>query len=56
MELEEVYSDRDSEDEVDDDIVDLHDRRVRNGNCYSLLFKHRMYFLAIKFMSFNFPE
>lgn len=28
MELEQVLSDRDSEDEVDDDIADLEDRRV----------------------------
>lgn len=28
MELEQVLSDRDSEDEVDDDIADFEDRRV----------------------------
>jgi hypothetical protein len=29
MQLEQVFSDRDSEDEVDDDIADFEDRRVR---------------------------
>lgn len=29
MALEQVFSDRDSEDEVDDDIADFEDRRVR---------------------------
>lgn len=29
MALDQVLSDRDSEDEVDDDIADLEDRRVR---------------------------
>lgn len=29
MALEQVLSDRDSEDEVDDDVADLEDRRVR---------------------------
>lgn len=28
MALEQVFSDRDSEDEVDDDVADLEDRRV----------------------------
>lgn len=28
MELEQVLSDRDSEDEVDDDVADFEDRRV----------------------------
>ena len=28
MELDQVFSDRDSEDEVDDDIADFEDRRV----------------------------
>jgi hypothetical protein len=44
MDLEEVYSDRDSEDEVDDDIADFEDRKVRHGNCFPLLLKHINFF------------
>lgn len=29
MEIEQVLSDQDSEDEVDDDVADLEDRKVR---------------------------
>ena len=36
MALEQVFSDRDSEDEVDDDIADFEDRRVCYGNCIAL--------------------
>jgi hypothetical protein len=43
MDLEEVYSDRDSEDEVDDDIADFEDRKVRHDNCFPLL-KHIIFF------------
>jgi hypothetical protein len=32
MALEQVFSDRDSEDEVDDDIADFEDRRVSYDN------------------------
>jgi hypothetical protein len=46
MDLEQVYSDRDSEDEVDGDIADFEDRKVRHGNCFPLLLKHRMYFFC----------
>ena len=35
MALEQVLSDRDSEDEVDDDIADLEDRRVWSKYIYS---------------------
>lgn len=34
MSLEQVFSDHDSEDEVDDDIADLEDRRVRQNQCF----------------------
>lgn len=33
MELEQVLSDRDSEDEVDDDVADFEDRRVCLNLC-----------------------
>lgn len=51
MALEQVLSDRDSEDEGDDDIADLEDRRVNlknlsNPSTFSLLFP----FLHIKIM------
>jgi len=38
MALEQVFSDRDSEDEVDDDIADFEDRRVWYGICIHCLF------------------
>ena len=34
MAVEQVFSDRDSEDEVDDDIADFEDRRVRYDNVF----------------------
>lgn len=38
MGLEQVFSDQDSEDEVDDDIADFEDRRVCIGYHFKLLF------------------
>lgn len=35
MALEQVFSDRDSEDEVDDDIADFEDRRVRSVHVFT---------------------
>ena len=35
MAVEQVFSDRDSEDEVDDDIADFEDRRVRYDNVFA---------------------
>jgi len=45
MALEQVLSDRDSEDEVDDDIADLEDRRVslKPFNCLFLKFSTFVY-------------
>lgn len=37
MAFEEVLSDHDSEDEVDDDVADFEDRRVRCDNLFPLL-------------------
>jgi hypothetical protein len=42
MTFEEVLSDNDSEDEVDDDIADLEDRRVRCGYLIIFLAEHRL--------------
>lgn len=43
MALEQVLSDRDSEDEVDDDIADLEDRRVSWKNYFNFPFSHLLY-------------
>ena len=43
MALEQVFSDRDSEDEVDDDIADFEDRRVSN---------YRLVMQALNFIKF----
>ena len=37
MGLEELLSDRDSEDELDEDLATVEDRRVYNSNSFSLL-------------------
>lgn len=42
MSLEQVFSDHDSEDEVDDDIADFEDRRVR-WDYFVLLFGNIKY-------------
>jgi hypothetical protein len=44
MPLEQVFSDHDSEDEVDDDIADFEDRRVR-WDCVVFLFGNIKYLL-----------
>lgn len=41
MEMEQVLSDRDSEDEVDDDVADLEDRRVCLSSHYSCQTFHK---------------
>lgn len=49
MELEQVYSDQDSEDEVDDDIADFEDRRVCFGyhlNYFYFVFPLQGFFLS----------
>jgi hypothetical protein len=40
MAVDQVFSDRDSEDEVDDDIADFEDRRVRYNNIFAQ--KHKL--------------
>lgn len=44
MAFEQVFSDRDSEDEVDDDIADFEDRRVRCDYLIALIFRNIEYF------------
>lgn len=38
MTIEQVLSDKDSEDEVDDDVADFEDRRVRLYNFFFFIF------------------
>ena len=40
MALEQVFSDRDSEDEVDDDIADFEDRRSWQSYCWNMEYMH----------------
>lgn len=50
MDLEQVYSDQDSEDEVDDDIADFEDRRVCFGyhlNYFYFVFPLQGFFFFI---------
>lgn len=49
MALEQVFSDRDSEDEVDDDIADFEDKRVRYNHIFFIVFvrKHKIYIHAV---------
>uniref|UniRef100_A0A453KL79 Uncharacterized protein n=2 Tax=Aegilops tauschii subsp. strangulata TaxID=200361 RepID=A0A453KL79_AEGTS len=51
MALEQVFSDRDSEDEVDDDIADFEDKRVRYNHICFILFvrKHKIYIHAVAY-------
>jgi hypothetical protein len=49
MALEEVFSERDSEDEVDDDIADLEDRRVRCDYLIVPFFRNVEYIQAVAF-------
>jgi hypothetical protein len=54
MALEQVFSDHDSEDEVDDDIADFEDRRVRWDHHFALLFTIK--YLLFNHCCFNFAE
>lgn len=57
MDLEQVYSDQDSEDEVDDDIADFEDRRVCFGchlNYFYFVFPLQDIFFIIFFNSNRF--
>jgi len=47
MATEQVFSDHDSEDEVDDDIADFEDRRVRWGHYFALIFRIKYLFSII---------
>ena len=49
MAVEQVFSDRDSEDEVDDDIADFEDRRVRYDNVFAQ--KHIAYVWCCQHLS-----
>lgn len=52
MQLEQVFSDRDSEDEVDDDIADFEDRRVR----YDIMTSLSLNFEALNLCMFLHPQ
>lgn len=49
MALDEVLSDRDSEDEIDDEVADIEDRRVRLRTLWECVYLFLMYPVGLKF-------